>query len=284
MDGIILKNNCNNTEKRYKRVLSIAGSDSSGGAGIQADLKTISALGCYGMTVITALTAQNTKGVNNVLPIPSDFVRDQMKAIFDDIGTDALKIGMLYSKELVEAVSEILIEYKVKNIVFDPVMVAQSGDKLIQDEAIASLKKSLFPIADIITPNIPEAEVILDSQIKNPTDAQNAAKEISHFYGCPNVLVKGGHLLDEDSCVDYLYMKSLDKLVEIKSDRIITNNNHGTGCTLSSAIAAYLAKNENMEESVKKAKFFVHKAIFFGRQYKIGQGHGPIHHFFKSWE
>jgi len=265
----------------YNRVLTIAGSDSGGGAGIQADLKTFSALGCYGMSVITALTAQNTKGVTGIHPVPPSFAEKQMEAVFSDIGTDAVKIGMLYSAELIQAVAHQLKKYNVQKIVLDPVMVAQSGDKLLQEEAIDAIRQHLIPLCTIITPNLPEASVLLEKEIHTTDDMKNAAKSLSR-YGCESVLVKGGHLEGIDS-PDILYLAKSDRYVVLNKERIQTRNTHGTGCTLSSAIAAFLAKSSDIEESVRQAKDFIHQAIAAGAGYQIGHGHGPVHHFFKFW-
>jgi len=265
----------------YHRVLTIAGSDSSGGAGIQADLKTMSAIGCYGMSVITALTAQNTQGVSGIHAVPPSFAADQMSAVFTDIGADAVKIGMLYSAELIEVVAQQLKKYGAENIILDPVMVAQSGDKLLKEDAIDAIKTHLLPLADVVTPNIPEAQVFLDCKLSNLEDMQDAAKILAHF-GCRSVLIKGGHLTENDS-TDLLYLSREDRFVILKSRRIVTRNNHGTGCTLSSAIASYMAKGYGIEDAVGKAKTYITNAIQAGAGYTIGHGHGPVHHFFKFW-
>jgi hydroxymethylpyrimidine/phosphomethylpyrimidine kinase len=271
-----------NQTRSYCRVLTIAGSDSGGGAGIQADLKTFSALGCYGMSVITALTAQNTRGVTGIHPIPPSFAAEQMSAVFSDIGADAVKIGMLYSAELIEVVADQLSALGARNIVLDPVMVAQSGDKLLQDEAIEAIKKHLLPLADVVTPNIPEARVLLDQRLDNLEDMQAGAKALAAF-GSQSILIKGGHLSEEDS-TDLLYLSGEDRFVIMEGERIETRNNHGTGCTLSSAIASYMAKGCGIEEAVCKAKEYISKAIEAGAGYIIGKGHGPVHHFYAFWE
>ena len=268
--------------RTYCRVLTIAGSDSGGGAGIQADLKTFSALGCYGMSVITALTAQNTRGVTGIHPIPPSFAAEQMSAVFSDIGADAVKIGMLYSVELIEVVADQLSALGARNIVLDPVMVAQSGDKLLQDEAIEAIKKHLLPLADVVTPNIPEARVLLDQRLDNLEDMQAGAKALAAF-GSQSILIKGGHLSKGDS-TDLLYLSGEGRFVILEGARIETRNNHGTGCTLSSAIASYMAKGCSIEEAVSKAKEYISKAIESGAVYKIGKGHGPVHHFYKFWK
>jgi len=276
------KNFDNHTSRTYRKVLTIAGSDSGGGAGIQADLKTISAMGCYGMSVITALTAQNTKGVTGIHAVPPDFAGKQMEAVFSDIGVDAVKIGMLYSAELIETVAQVLKKYKIDKIVLDPVMVAQSGDKLLQDNAIEAVKIHLMPLSSVVTPNIPEASVLLDCELHDFEDIKKGAKDLSE-YGSRSVLIKGGHLEDNDS-TDFLYLAEEDRFVILKGERINTINNHGTGCTLSSAIASYMAKGCEIEEAVRKAKTYINEALRAGSKYKIGHGHGPVHHFHKFWK
>ena len=267
--------------KTYRRVLTIAGSDSSGGAGIQADLKTIAANGCYGMSVITALTAQNTQGVTGIHPVPVDFVARQLDAVLSDVGADAVKIGMLFSPELIETVARKLREYRVARIVLDPVMVAQSGDKLLRDDAVEALKTHLIPLAEILTPNIPEAEVLLGRKLSGADDLPAAAEDLLRF-GCRNVLVKGGHL-EGDASDDCLVLGAEIRLVRLPGARIATRNNHGTGCTLSSAIAAFIAKGDEVETAVRRAKEYVAGAIRAGAAYRIGHGHGPVHHFWKHW-
>ncbi len=268
--------------KTYQKVLTIAGSDSGGGAGIQADLKTVSAIGCYGLSVITALTAQNTRGVTGIHPVPPSFAAEQMAAVLSDIGADAVKIGMLYSAELIEVIAAELKRFEVARIVLDPVMVAQSGDKLLKEDAIQALKECLMPLADVVTPNIPEAEVLLDRRLKGGEDTRVAAKALAE-YGSRSLLIKGGHL-DDDSCTDWLYLVDEDRLVRFEAPRIASRNNHGTGCTLSSAIAAYRAKGFAIEEAVRQAKTYIQSAIQAGANYAIGKGHGPVHHFFEFWQ
>jgi hydroxymethylpyrimidine/phosphomethylpyrimidine kinase len=270
-----------NHTRTYRRVLTIAGSDSGGGAGIQADLKTFSALGCYGMSVITALTAQNTRGVTGIHPIPPSFAAEQMAAVLTDIGADAVKIGMLYSPELIGVVAGQLRQLGAKNIVVDPVMIAQSGDKLLQDDAVEAIKERLIPLADVVTPNIPEAQVLLDRNLNDWDDMRAGAKDLAKL-GSRSVLIKGGHSPEGD-CNDLLYLSGEDRFVEMPAERIATRNNHGTGCTLSSAIAGYMARGCGIEEAVQNAKAYIHDAIQAGASYKIGQGHGPVHHFYKFW-
>ncbi len=267
--------------KTYRRVLTIAGSDSGGGAGIQADLKTFAAIGSYGMSVITALTAQNTIGVTSIHAVPGVFVQQQMEAVFSDIGTDAVKIGMLFSVELIEAVATQLKKHGIGNIVLDPVMVAQSGDKLLQDDAVEAIKTHLMPMADVVTPNLPEAAVLLNRKIRNADDLIAAARDLAQFGG-KSILIKGGHLENQQS-TDWLYLVGEDRLVVLKGDFIRTRNNHGTGCTLSSAIAAHLAKGLKIEAAVRAAKVYIGEAIRAGAGYKLGAGHGPVHHFFNLW-
>jgi len=268
--------------KHYRKVLTIAGSDSGGGAGIQADLKTFSAIGCYGMSVITALTAQNTRGVNGIHVVPPAFAVQQIEAVFSDMGTDAVKIGMLYSAELIEAVSEALKKHNARKIVLDPVMMAQSGDKLLQDDAIEAIKTHLMPLVDVVTPNIPEASVLCGRRLKQWSDIENAAETLAQ-HGSRSILIKGGHG-DENQSTDLLFLANENRFVRLAADRIKTNNNHGTGCTLSSAIAGYMARGNDIEAAVQKAKTFMNQAIAAGANYKLGHGHGPVHHFFQWWE
>lgn len=265
----------------YYRTLTIAGSDSSGGAGIQADLKTFSALGCYGMSVITALTAQNTTGVRGIHPVPASFVREQLQAVLDDLGTDAVKIGMLFSAEIIQEVAGVLKKHAVRRIVLDPVMVAQSGDKLLEDRAVEAVKSELMPLASLLTPNLPEAEVLLERKIHDLKDMQTAARDLADFH-CRAVLIKGGHLKDRQS-TDLLYLRDEDRFVKLEADFIQTGNNHGTGCTLSSAVAACLARGLDTESAVRRAKDYISGAIRAGARYRLGRGHGPVHHFFDFW-
>ena len=255
-----------------KTALTIAGSDSSGGAGIQADIKAMTMLGVYAMSAITALTAQNTTGVTAVLEVPPKFLKQQLDAVFEDIPPDAVKIGMVSSAELIKTISERLQFYGAKNIVVDPVMVATSGAKLIDDNAVATLKKYLFPLATLITPNIPEAEKLSDIKINSAADMEKAAKIIFESYGCA-VLCKGGHSLNDAD--DILYN---GKTKIFKGKKISTTNTHGTGCTLSSAIAAGLAKNLSLTDSISAAKNYISGALNFGLN--LGKGSGPMNHAF----
>lgn len=267
---------------KYKRVLTIAGSDPSGGAGIQADLKTISACGCFGTSAITAVVDENTVGVYGVHPIPISFVQGQIKSVLDDIGTDAIKIGMLHSSELIHAVIETLSGFKIRNIVLDPVMVATSGDKLLLDEAINSLKNELIPLVRVITPNIPEAEILLGEKIRCQADLPRVVKGLS-CNGRVSVLLKAGHL-NEQNLVDVFYNAETDEIIELASARVDTCNTHGTGCTLSSAVASFLAHNLPLNDAVRRAKDYINQAIVCGAEYEIGKGHGPVHHFFNFWK
>ena len=271
-----------NSPRQYCKVLTIAGSDSGGGAGIQADLKTFSSIGCYGMSVITALTAQNTQGVNAIHAVPPAFAVEQIEAVLSDIGADAIKIGMLYSAELIEAVAQALKKQGAQKIVLDPVMVAQSGDKLLQDDAIEAIKENLMPLADVVTPNIPEASVLTGRSLNRREDIESAAETLAK-YGSRSILIKGGHG-DERKSTDLLFLAGENRFVSLEADRIETRNNHGTGCTLSSAIASYMAKGNDVEKSVQMAKEFMNHAIAAGAAYRIGHGHGPVHHFFQWWQ
>ncbi len=256
-----------------KTALTIAGSDSSGGAGIQADIKTMIANGVYAMSAITALTAQNTTGVSDIMEVNPDFLKGQLDSVFTDIYPDAVKIGMVSSSSLIIAIAEKLKEYKAKNIVVDPVMVATSGSKLICDDAIETLKKYLFPLATVLTPNIPEAEVLAEMQIKNEEDMKNAARMIGDTYHCA-VLCKGGHKINDAN--DLLYFEG--NYHWFKGKRIDNSNTHGTGCTLSSAIASNLAKGYDLEISVERAKAYISGAL--AAMLDLGKGSGPMDHGF----
>lgn len=269
-------------KKRYKTALTIAGSDSSGGAGIQADIKTFSALGCYAMSVITALTAQNTTGVRAIHAVPPEFAAEQLEAIFTDIPPDSVKIGMLYSAELIETVARMLTRHHARNIVLDPVMAAQSGDSLLQEDAVEAVKTHLMPMASVVTPNVPEAEILLGRRITNVAGMEKAARDLAAFES-KSILVKGGHMEDFES-TDILFVPSQNRLVPIQGARVNTRNNHGTGCTLSSAIASFLAHGLPLEEAVLKAKDYLTSAMEAGAAYEIGKGHGPVHHFHRLWK
>ena len=267
---------------KYNRVLTIAGSDSGGGAGIQADIKSISACGCYASSAITAITAQNTIGVRDIHPIPSAILKSQIEAVLEDIGTDAIKIGMLHSPEIIQVLADCLDKFPIKNVVLDPVMVATSGDKLLKDEAIDHLKTILFPKVRIITPNLPEAEMLLGRKIEKQSEFRSIAKELAQKYQV-SVLLKAGHLT-EDNLIDVLYDLEKSECVDLASKRVETKNTHGTGCSLSSALASFLARGFDISDSAKKAKDFITESIIAGRDYEIGQGHGPVHHFYQFWK
>lgn len=254
--------------------LTIAGSDSSGGAGIQADLKTMTVLGVYGMSAITALTAQNTTGVQSIFEVTPKFLEDELDSIFTDIFPDSVKIGMVSNADLIRVISKKLREYNAKNIVVDPVMVSTSGSKLMADGAKDTLLSELFKVADIITPNIPEAEALTGQSIKSKDDMVEAAKKIGEFFD-GYILLKGGHSADD---ADDLLYKNSEK-IWIKGERIENPNTHGTGCTLSSAIASYLAMGHDVPESVRFAKEFITGAI--SAKLDLGKGRGPLNHMWK---
>lgn len=256
-----------------KRVLSIAGSDSSGGAGIQADLKTMLTNGVFGMTAITALTAQNTTGVTSVMNVEPRFLFQQIDAVFEDIRPDAVKIGMISSPELVDTIVERLTYYQAQNIVVDPVMVATSGSTLSDDKVVKAMRKKLLPIATVITPNIPESEVLSGIKIKDETDMEKAAKTIGDKLGCA-VLCKGGHRVNDAN--DLLYDQG--EFFWFKGERINNSNTHGTGCTLSSAIASNLAKGYDLVEAIKLAKDYISTAL--DQMLDLGSGSGPMDHAF----
>lgn len=261
-----------NTKKR-KTTLTIAGSDSSGGAGIQADIKTMQANGVYAMSAITALTAQNTTGVSGIFEVTPEFLGQQLDAVFTDICPDAVKIGMVASGELVKMIAFKLKEYKAERIVVDPVMVSTSGSRLISEEAIQILKTELFPLASVLTPNIPEAEVLFGASIHSAEDMERAAQAISEEYHCA-VLLKGGHQLNDAN--DLLYAEGKSRW--FYGRRIDNPNTHGTGCTLSSAIASNLAKGYGLEEAVERAKEYISGAL--GAMLDLGAGSGPMDHGF----
>ena len=261
--------------RRYARVLSIAGSDSGGGAGIQADLKTFSALGCYGMTAITAVTAQNTCGVTGIHGIPPEMLKAQIDAVVQDIGVDAVKIGMLHSPEVVRVVADAIGRYQLPHVVLDPVMVATSGDKLIADETVGVLVRELFPLAEVITPNLDEAGWLLGRSIDHADRLPEAAQALLGL-GARAALLKGGHL-PGDWVVDLLAVQG-SGTQRLESARIATHNGHGTGCTLSSAIAAFLALGEPLPLAVQQARAYILGAIAAGADVTTGRGHGPLNH------
>ena len=262
---------------RYPTVLTIAGSDSGGGAGIQADLKTMTALGVYGMTAITALTAQNTQGVRDILPVPPEFLESQLDAVFEDIEVDAVKIGMVNTIKVAEVIGKTLDKYKPKFVVFDPVMVSTSGSRLIQNETVSVLWKELFPKVDLITPNLDEAEILVSRKIKSVEEIQTAAEELVRR-GCRAVLLKGGHLAGE-RLYDVLAQKNKPSQI-LETTFINSYNLHGTGCTLSSAIASFVALHYGLEDAIKKAKDYVALAIEAGKDITTGHGPGPLNHTF----
>ena len=260
--------------------VTIAGSDSSGGAGVQADLKTFSALGVYGASVITALTAQNTQGVRAIYDTPAEFVAAQIDAVFSDLDVDAVKVGMLLRAATIEAVAGGIERHRMKNVVLDPVMVATSGDRLLAPDAIDVLRRLLIPRAQVITPNLPEAAALLDAPIaKNESEMRVQAQRLLAL-GAAAVLIKGGHGSGPES-VDLLLDKS--SIVRLAAPRVATRNTHGTGCTLSSAIAAEFAKGRTLADAVQAAKAYVTAAIGAADRLSVGNGHGPVHHFHQWW-
>jgi hydroxymethylpyrimidine/phosphomethylpyrimidine kinase len=260
--------------------LTIAGSDSSGGAGIQADLKTFAALGVYGASVITALTAQNTAGVSAIHQVPAEFVTAQIDSVFSDLSIDAVKIGMVAQPATIEAIAAGLARWSPRHVVLDPVMVATSGDRLLAAEAVAALRTKLIPRASLITPNLPEAAALLDEPVaESEAEIETQGKRLLEMR-CSAVLIKGGHGKGAES-IDYLI--TARGMVALAAPRIATRNTHGTGCSLSSAIAAGLAKREEMEMAVRNAKAWVSAAIMAADRLNVGHGHGPIHHFHRFY-
>jgi hydroxymethylpyrimidine/phosphomethylpyrimidine kinase len=260
--------------------LTIAGSDSSGGAGIQADLKTFAALGVYGASVITALTAQNTRGVSAIHAVPPEFVTAQIDAVFGDLDIGAIKIGMVAQLSTIEAVAASLQHYSPKHVVLDPVLVATSGDRLLATDAINALRTKLIPRASLITPNLPEAAALLGEDVaSDAADIERQGRRLLAM-GCPAVLIKGGHA-DGAESVDYLI--EAKRTARLAAPRLATKNTHGTGCSLSSAIAAHLAKGEAMESAVRNAKTWISAAIAAADRLSIGHGRGPIHHFHRYY-
>lgn len=259
--------------------LTLAGSDSGGGAGIQADLKTFSALGVYGASVITAVTAQNTRAVTAVHMIPPDLIRAQLQAVFDDLPPQAVKIGMLGTAENIHTAAEFFHTQRNTPLVLDPVMVAKSGDKLLQDAAVAALRDTLLPLARLITPNLPEAEVLLGRPIDNAQDMPQAAHDLLAL-GASAVLLKGGHL-QSDSSNDF-FTDGMQNLW-LPSPRHPGRNTHGTGCTLSSAITAHLARGDSLPRAVEQGKAYIQAAIAAADRLAVGHGHGPVHHFHAWW-
>ena len=275
-------------KKNYYRVLTIAGSDSGGGAGIQADIKAISAMGCYAASAITAVTVQNTIGVQAVHPVPLDVLEGQIDSVLSDIGADAIKIGMLHSAEVVKVVARMIEKYGIRNVVLDPVMVSTSGHRLIEDSAVEVLKDRLMPLARVLTPNVPEAEILIGRKISGEQDFPAVAKNLAQKYGL-SVFLKAGHL-NGDTLTDYFYNAEDGSMTLLSSRRVETPNTHGTGCTLSSAFAAALAKEQkaitatigqDLTNAAKSAKSYLEQAIISGADYEIGHGHGPVNHFWR---
>ena len=262
--------------------LTIAGSDSSGGAGIQADLKTFAAHQVYGASVIVALTAQNTQGVTAIHAVPAEFVAAQMDAVFADLDVAAVKIGMLATAELIEAVAVGLVRHGARNVVLDPVMVAASGAKLLRDDAIAAMRERLFPLAALITPNLPEAAALLSTTMARSDEAIDEQAAALQAQGAANVLIKGGHGLGDVS--SDLLLLSGGARQRFGAPRHPTRNTHGTGCTLSSAIAAGLARGLSLPDAVAGAKTYITAAIAAADQVPVGHGHGPVHHFHHWWD
>lgn len=275
---MLIQSEANMKQINYPCVLTIAGTDPSGGAGIQADIKTISATGCYAASVITALVAQNTQGVQAIQAVPADFVMQQIDSVFSDLDISAVKIGMLHNKNIIETVSSALEKFKPKNIVLDPVMVAKNGCELLPANTIHFIQERLFPLVNLITPNLLEAEKILGEKIETFSDMERAAEKIGNSFNI-NVLLKGGHMNSTQSS-DVLYSKNDFSHYWFHEERINTKNTHGTGCTLSSAIASYLAKGCTLQNAIHIAKKYLTKAIESGRNFQIGRGCGPVNHFY----
>jgi len=270
------------SKKQYVRALTIAGSDSGGGAGIQADLKTFSALGCFGMTAITSITAQNTIGVQVIYDLEAEVIEKQILAILDDIGVDVIKIGMLHRSDVIECVARLLHPLRGKTpIVVDPVMIAKSGHHLLHENAIEALMKKILPLTTVLTPNIPEASKLLDESITSYEEMERAAQKLAAL-GPQSIVIKGGHFNDEGQSNDFLWYQTEKRGFWFKNKRINTNNTHGTGCTFSAAIAAFLGKGQSISNAVQSAKAYISNALLTGAQYKLGKGHGPVLHFFEN--
>ncbi|WP_028137534.1 bifunctional hydroxymethylpyrimidine kinase/phosphomethylpyrimidine kinase [Bradyrhizobium japonicum] len=260
--------------------LTIAGSDSSGGAGIQADLKTFAALGVYGASVITALTAQNTRGVTGIHAVPASFVAEQIDAVFSDLDIGAVKIGMVAQVASIEAIAAALLRWSPRHVVLDPVMVATSGDRLLAAEAVNALRTKLIPLASVVTPNLPEAAALLDEPVAaSEAEIESQGRRLLAL-GCRAVLIKGGHGEGAES-IDYLV--SGEGTLALAAPRVATRNTHGTGCSLSSAVAAGLAKGEDLASAVRNAKTWISAAIAAADRFSVGHGHGPIHHFHRFY-
>lgn len=258
--------------QRVYRAMTVAGSDSGGGAGIQADLKTFQELEVFGTSALTAITAQNTLGVQGIYPLSPEAVKEQMESVLSDIGADAVKTGMLFSREIIEVVASILQKYEVRHLVVDPVMVAKGGQSLLQEEAVDAVKRALLPLAEIVTPNIPEAEVLTGMKIETDEDAEEAARRIASW-GARHVVIKGGHRATS-TATDLLFDGK--NFFRLSGERVDTRHTHGTGCTYAAAIAAELAKGNQVLEAAKTAKSFIQAAI--ANSLGIGNGHGPTNH------
>jgi hydroxymethylpyrimidine/phosphomethylpyrimidine kinase len=265
----------------YITALTIAGSDPSGGAGMQADLKTFSALGCYGLSVLTALPAQNTQGVQGIQEIPESFVALQLQSIFQDIRVAAAKTGMLHNAKIIQHVAR-FFEGQSCPLIVDPVISAKDGSLLLESDAITVLKERLIPLATILTPNLLEAEMLWGQPINSPMDMENAANFLASL-GATAVLIKGGHMKTDQSN-DCLYLSASQETIWLNAPRIVTQNTHGTGCTLSAAITAMLAKGAPLLQAVQQAKDYLFSALQAGAVYTLGNGHGPVHHFYQFWE
>lgn len=265
------------TKYSYPSVLTIAGFDGSGGAGIQADIKTISALGCYATSVLTALPVQNTQGVRSIYPIPTIVVKEQMETILDDVFPQAIKIGMVHTGNLADTIASTLNNYPEVPAVFDPVMVASSGHRLIEDETISTIIDKLFPLSVLITPNMDEAAILAEREVKTLDDMYLAAEKILKL-GCRCLLLKGGHL--DGSKITSLYLDHQGRIEVFTFEKYLTNNTHGSGCTLSSAIASYLARGNDLLTAVTNGQDYVQQAIFSGQDVLTGKGNGPLNHFF----
>lgn len=265
----------NTSTLQYPRLLTIAGSDSGGGAGIQADLKTFSALGCYGMSAITALTAQNTTGVRAIHAIPPQMLRDQIDAVIEDIGVDAVKIGMLHAPEIVQVVADAIDRHQLRQVILDPVMIATSGAVLIENEAVQALVQQLFPRVHLITPNLDEAGFLVGHALENESDMESASNQLLGL-GARAVLIKGGHL-SGDTVAD-LFVNSQGHKWWLRAPRIHSPNTHGTGCTLSSAIAAHLALGDPIEQAIEKSHAYIRQALQAGAHVRTGSGSGPLNH------
>jgi len=266
---------------RIPTALTIAGSDSGGGAGIQADLKTFGAKGCYGMSVITAVTAQNTVGVQGIFTIPPEFVGKQIESIFTDFPVDSVKVGMLGNEEIINIVTKLLIQFQAKNIVVDPVIVSKTGAQLLSSSSLTVFKEQLFPISEVITPNIPEACALLGVEtIQDLNDMKKAAIQLQQL-GAKHVLLKGGHLLHSETSPDVFFDGK--ELIELQSERFHTQHTHGTGCTYSACISAFLAKGENLLEAINHAKLYISGAIKDSAMREpLGKGYGPLDHFYEK--